>query len=189
MSKQFKNFMSKALWLLVILFGIRCFISWGEITANPSVYSIVSFAGEAIGVTVFIMLLYEKWLWRTRVFQKMEDTPCLYSEYSGVIKSEYDGIEREVNLKIKQSLLSVHITMTSGESGSKSISSSIDTILGEKQLTYCYLNTPKTEYRHKSEIHYGTAMLNVENVELLTGQYFTDRNTRGDMMLHAKKPS
>jgi len=189
MSRQYKSFLSKAMWLLIILFGIRCFMSWGDIITNPSVYGILSLAGEAIGVTVFLMLLYEKWIWHVCIFRKLEDTPCLYKEYIGTIKSEFDGIERNVVLRIKQSLLSVQLTMTSDESSSKSISSSIDTILGEKQITYCYLNTPRTEFRNRSEIHYGTAMLNVEDVDLLTGQYFTDRSTRGDITLHATRPS
>lgn len=47
------------------------------------------------------------------------------------------------------------------------------------------LNTPKAEVRHRSEIHYGTAMLYVDNPKVLKGQYFTDRKSTGDMVFNA----
>ena len=101
--------------------------------------------------------------------------------YVGSLKSSYDNIERKAVLEIRQTLMSVHITLTTDESKSNSLSASIDEILGEMQLTYCYLNTPKSEFRHRSEIHYGTAMLSITNPASLDGQYYTDRKTTGDM--------
>ena len=89
--------------------------------------------------------------------------------------------ERTAELIIRQSLLSVHITMVTGESKSKSLSASIGEILGEVQLTYCYLNTPKSEYRNRSEIHYGTAMLSISNPKEIDVQYYTDQRTIWDM--------
>lgn len=87
---------------------------------------------------------------------------------------------------VKQTLLSVHITMVSDESKSNSLSASIDEIMGEKKLVYCYLNTPKSEYRERSEIHFGTAMLSLDNPKVLEGQYYTDRETSGDMYFLAE---
>lgn len=79
-----------------------------------------------------------------------------------------------------------HFTLATNESKSKSLSASIDDILGEMQLTYCYLNTPKSEYRDRSEIHYGTATLSIANPQILEGQYYTDRKTNGDMLFTAE---
>mgnify|MGYP004572869597 FL=1 len=89
-------------------------------------------------------------------------------------------------MTIKQSLLSVVVILKTDESKSKSLSASIDEILGEIQLTYCYLNTPKSAYRDRSEIHYGTATLSISNPKEIDGQYYTDRKTIGDMHFIAK---
>ena len=57
------------------------------------------------------------------------------------------------HLNIRQTFLSIHVIMKNG--GSRSISVSLDRIFGETQLTYCYLNEPRTEFRdNRSEIHY-----------------------------------
>lgn len=78
-------------------------------------------------------------------------------------------------------MLSVNVVLLTEKSRSKSISSSIERVQDKWQLTYCYLNVPKANVRNRSEIHYGTALLCVENMEKIHGQYFTDRKTTGDM--------
>ena len=178
MNEQYRSFLTKTMWVSVCVFGIRCLISWSDIISGFSAYTIYGFAGEAIGVTAAIMAIYERWLWK---FNRFESVPALCKSYTGVLKSSYDNIERPARLEIKQTLLSIHVTLITGESKSNSLSASINEILGEKQLTYCYLNTPKSEYRYRSEVHYGTAMLCVDDPNKLTGQYYTDRKTIGDM--------
>lgn len=184
MSTQYKSFLSKTVWVVIVLFAVRCFISWTELTTNANLYSIYGFAGEAIGITIAIMAVYERLLWRYNPFEK---TPALKEKYKGTLISSYDGKTRDATLEVKQTLLSVHVTLTSGESKSKSTSASIREILGETQLIYCYLNTPKSEVRYRSEIHFGTAVLCVDNPQKLTGQYYTDRKTIGDMEFVATK--
>lgn len=78
-------------------------------------------------------------------------------------------------------MLSINVIFITGESRSKSISSSIEKIQEEWQLTYCYLNVPQANVRDRSAIHYGTALLCIEDPEEIKGQYFTDRKTTGDM--------
>lgn len=95
----------------------------------------------------------------------------------------YERVERSTNIEIKQTLLSIHITLITEESKSNSISASIDKILGETKITYCYLNTQKSEYRKRSELHFGTVTLCVDNPIILTGQYYTDRKAIDDMTL------
>lgn len=62
----------------------------------------------------------------------------------------------------------------------------MDKVLDEWQLTYCYLNVPQANVRERSAMHYGTAMLCVENPEELKGQYFSDRKTTGDMKFYVE---
>lgn len=168
-----KSYLNKILWITIIIFVIRCLILMPK-----SIYDIYSCTGETIAIVAFFKYLYEQWLWRYMPFASM---PKLYREYQGVIKSDYDGNEYKATLYIKQSLLHVQVTLTTNESESSSISVSIDDILGKQQLTYCYLNTPNAAVRSRSQIHYGTVMLNIDNPKKLSGRYFTDRKTTGDM--------
>ncbi len=184
MKKQQKKLLDICLWSAIILFVLRCAISWESILAGVSLYGLFGYASEAISIAVIFSGIYEKFLWR---FNPFENTPKLARRYTGTLKSNYDHIERQASLEIKQTLLSVHITLVTDESKSKSLSASFDEVLGEMQLTYCYLNTPKAEHRERSEIHYGTAILSIATPGTLEGQYYTDRTTNGDMLFTAKK--
>ena len=183
MKEQQKKLVSISVWIAIVLFVCRCIISWNSIISDFSLYNLYGYASESVALSVIFSTLYEKILWKINPF---ENTPKLASKYSGTLKSSYDNIERDATLIIKQTLLSVRVTLVTNESKSKSISASIDEILGEMQLTYCYLNTPKSEYRHRSEIHYGTATLSISNPKEIEGQYYTDRKTIGDMHFIAK---
>ena len=182
MDKQQLHLIKMSIWCSIILFVIRCAFSWNSLIKCVALYDLFSYAGEAIGVTAVLSALYEKWFWRFNPFEK---TPKLLRSYSGILISQYDGIERKASLEIHQSLLSIHITLVTDESKSNSISASIDEVIGEPTLTYCYLNTPKSAYRDRSEIHFGTAVLSVRNPNHITGQYYTDRKTIGDMEFYS----
>ena len=39
MNKQINSLLKKAMWVSIILFGIRCAVSFDEIKTNPSLYS------------------------------------------------------------------------------------------------------------------------------------------------------
>lgn len=179
MIESYNKLIKISVWSTVFLFVIRCIISWGSIIADFSIYDIWGYAGEAIGIAIILTALYEKYIWRVNPF---ENTPKLSPRYIGKLKSTYDNKVRPATLEIKQTLTSIHVTMITQESKSKSLSTSIDNILGETQLTYCYLNTPKNEFRSRSDIHYGTAILSINNPNKIEGQYYTDRKTTGDMI-------
>lgn len=178
MKEQFNKLMQKTIWCVIIIFCLRCFISWDDVIHNFSGYDLFGFAGEAISLATLFSVAYERWFWKLNPF---ESTPALFKKYTGVLISSYNGVEINAELEIKQTLLTIQIFISTSESKSKSMSSSIDDILGEKILTYCYLNTPNANVRDRSQIHYGTAMLCVDNPRKITGQYFTDRKTIGDM--------
>lgn len=178
MSERYNKFTNKIIWFTIIMFCLRCFLSGTRLITEFSVYDLYGYAGEAIAFSTVVMVAYEKWLWRYNPFEK---TPVLKKKYKGTLLSTYDGIERDATLEIKQTLLSINVVFVTGESKSRSISSSIEKIQDEWQLTYCYLNVPKANVRDRSAIHYGTALLCIENPDEIQGQYFTDRKTTGDM--------
>ena len=178
MSERVSAFTKKILWTFAIVFVIRCAISFTEIRDSISAYLVFSLIGEAITITTVIAVLYERFLW---AYDKSSKVPVVKGKYQGSIVSSWDGQKREATLEIKQTLLKISITMKTSESSSGSVSASIDEVLGEKQLTYCYLNKPLASVRDRSEIHYGTAMLNCDTPGKLAGYYFTDRKTTGDL--------
>ena len=153
-----EKFIKSTVWVAIIFFGLRCGVSWKSIVENISIYDLFGYAGEAVGLATVIMAAYERWLWRINPF---ETTPALKKIYTGKIVSSYDNIERPIESYIKQSLLSVQITMVSAESRSNSLSASVTGINGENSLIYHYLNTPQSKYRDRSEVHYGTAVLTI----------------------------
>ena len=178
MENKYGKLIKIAMWMAVLLFVVRCVISWTSIAAGVTAYELFGYAGEAIGLAVVLTAFYERKLWK---YNPWETTPKLYTKYVGKFTSTYDSIAREGTLDIKQTLSTVSVIFTTKESKSRSLSASINDILGEKQLTYCYINQPKSEFRHRSEIHYGTAMLTILENGRLEGQYYTDRQTLGDM--------
>ena len=178
MSERVSTFTKKILWTFGVVFVIRGAFSFSQIKDSISVYLIFSLMGEAITITTIIAVLYEKFFW---AFDKTSKVPVVKGKSQGSIVSEWDGQKRDATLEIKQTLLKISIIMKTDESSSGSVSASIDEVFGENRLTYCYMNKPMASVRNRSEIHYGTAMLNCDFPGKLSGSYFTDRKTTGDM--------
>lgn len=182
--KQINKLLKIAVWLTIVFFAIRCWLSWDDIRAAVSLYELFGFAGEAIGVASVCTVLYEKMLWR---YMPFESTPKLKKQYKGYIFSSYDGKKRAAQLDVRQTLMTTHVTLSTKESKSNSLNACIEEINGEMQLIYSYLNTTNAVVRDHSPLHYGTAMLCVSDVNKLVGQYYNDRKCTGDMQFTAEE--
>ena len=182
MSDIVSGFIKKISWGLIILFVLRCVLSYQEVINDFSIYTIFGYAGEAISVTTILAFLYEKWFWR---FDRFSNVPVLYKKYTGYLESNYDHQKRNAELEIVQTLFTISVIMKTQESKSKSLSAVIESVLGEKQLIYSYLNTPDSKYRNRSEVHYGTALLCCDELKTLKGNYYTDRKTLGTLYFEA----
>lgn len=184
MNKQQKEIINICVWGTIVFFVLRCMIDWKSILKEVSIYNLYGYAGEAFGVAAIFTGIYEKTLWRLNPFEKF---PKLAKRYHGTLKSSYYNIERNGTLEIKQTLLSIQITLITSESRSTSFVASIDDIYGEMKLTYIYLNTPQMKYSAQSVKHFGTAVFSLNDPMVLEGQYYTDRKTVGDMTFIAEK--
>jgi hypothetical protein len=92
--------------------------------------------------------------------------------------------DRDVFLVVRQRFWHVSIRLLTKESASGSMLANFTTAADEvHQLVYVYTNTPRSEVRHRSELHYGAVVLGAprDATEGLEGHYFTDRKTRGEM--------
>ena len=111
----------------------------------------------------------------------------LAKHYKGTITFVWDGVEQTRNSEIGliKRFLNVSVKLGTNESTSNSITASIEKVNSEQKLIYTYLNTPRAELQNRSAIHYGTAMLCVDDSKKVTGNYYTSRLTRGSMMFQA----
>ena len=113
--------------------------------------------------------------------------PVLAKKYKGKIRfaQEDEEQERDSEIGIEQTFLNVTVKLGTDESSSNSVTATIKEENGSKKLIYTYLNTPRAEIQGKSAIHYGTAMLVVDNPKHLTGNYYTTRLSRGSLEFDA----
>ena len=147
-----------------------------------------------ISINIVIWLLFIKWGWKWKVFYPwLVPFPDLSGDWSGTIKSNWKEKELEpilTEVSITQTFFNIQVRIKTGESRSYSIGASfdIDKERGFQQLFYSYLNTPKPGVRERSEIHYGSTLLNFEgfNVTKMDGEYWTSRETTGEIELTKK---
>lgn len=170
------KYLQKFIYLGIIIFVLLKFL------LNINLFDGI---GYSVTICLFVAWIYEKIIWR---YDFLEKTPRLKKKYKAVIKYQYDGKykSKEVDLTIYQDLLFVRVEMKSDESFSKSIIASVYQDNGIWYLTYTYINEPNQKVRNRSTIHYGTCKLNLNDINNIKGEYFTDRGSCGDIELYKK---
>ncbi len=133
-------------------------------------------------ITLFLNIVYRKIIWKHNPFNKI---PVLKKKYIGNLLSTYDNKKRVVELEIKQNYDSLFINMKTKESSSSSVSANIILENGNYYLIFTYNNIPQQKHKDRSKIHFGTCKLLIEKNKL-SGFYFTDRKTTGDICVVEK---
>ncbi len=142
-----------------------------------------------ITVVTLICTLFVSWAWKWKLFQTwLVPFPYLSGKWVGEIKSTYNSENSSIPVEvvIKHHFFNIQIKVKTNESSSISTCGSfdIDEDRGLKQLIYSYQNNPKATVRERSEIHYGTTRLEInEDANVLAGEYWTSRKTTGDIKL------
>ena len=191
MTETIKKFISISIWSAITFFVLRCLFGWLELSEVKNsgeyfkmLYTYWGYAGEAIALTTVFMWAFNQWLWKRKPLNILAGKmPVLSKKYKGNITYKDNKKEHsiETKIQIEQTFLFVNVKLYTGESISNSITSNIKDENGTKMLVYTYLNTPKAELQNCSPIHYGTAMLNIDDTSHLTGNYFTSRKSCGSM--------
>ena len=151
----------------------------------------LSHISTTISINIIFWLLFIKWLWKLKLFYPwLVQVPNLSGKWTGTIKSNWgDGMMDPIPMEIaiEQTFLTIQVRIKTEESRSFSLGASfnVDRDRGQQQLFYSYLNTPKPGVRDRSQIHYGSALLNFEGyrVNEMDGEYWTSRETTGEMHL------
>lgn len=177
-------FISIGLWAILLLIGgIPLGFSLEAIKKLPAVLSI----------DCLLFGLFAKYFWKCRWLQGwLVPFPDLNGTWYGTIESTW--VNPETNQKsplitaalaVKQSFLGISCTMFTKEMVSKSCNASfkIDGDNHEKKLIYTYVSTPDATVRHRSAVHYGTAIFDLisKPSKRLEGGYWTDRKSTGSM--------
>lgn len=180
MDDRYKKYVEYICGIAIISFVI---IKW--IFKNLEIWDVLTYAST---FTTFVVILYVTILWRINPFEKV---PKLKKEYIGTLVSTYDNTKKDIKILVNQNLFETRITFESNESSSKSITANFYDEYGTQMLSFGYINNPKAIYKDKSPIHYGMCILEIKDKDHLLGQYFTDRDTKGDIELQgvSKKDS
>lgn len=151
----------------------------------------LSSISTTITINIIIWTIFIKWLWKWKIFYPwLVQIPDLSGKWTGEIKSNWEEGKLSpipVELNIEQSFLHIQVIMKTEESRSYTVGASfnIDSERGYQQLFYSYINTPRAGVRNRSEIHYGSTILNFEGfkVNCLEGEYWTTRSSTGEIKL------
>ena len=161
------------IWLLhVVLDAINFKPQWW--------LSVPSFAGCYSG----LHWLFDRYVWRLDLLRKLKliHLPDLNGKWVGEVESSYsqDGCAQSVSVVILQRWSKILVRVETEHSRSRSISASLRTIdLLNPELSYQYVNEPKSNAPGTMGMHRGTAILELIGSGL-ESDYYTGRG-RGEV--------
>lgn len=181
------------MWLICIFALLSYFCIYFAGGHNTEPYRLSTFFGDCSKVVMIMTILsslFISFAWKWRIFRGwLIPIPNISGKWEGKLISTYKNPPMEIPtiVYIKQTFFHTIVKIQTGESSSisKCASFDIDSERGVKHLYYSYVNKPKAEVRHRSEIHYGTTLLEIsEDNKSMTGEYWTSRKTTGSIDLH-----
>jgi hypothetical protein len=145
----------------------------------------------------FALVLWERYLWHAWPFYPyLHKKPDLRGTWKGQLESNYEDRETkekkppiEVYIVVRQTYSTIDVRLLSVESTSVSLSGSFfSDNAGLYTLASTYRNTPTILRRKKSPISHGGLLLSIRGtpVHRLDGEYWTDRNTAGEVIFVAR---
>lgn len=131
-------------------------------------------------VSYILIFIYCKYLWKLRIRKNtLSKIPNLNGNWDAIIK--YKDCKKNTTIKIKQDLFSIQVSLKSDETNSFSLVANILEDHGKMYLIYTYITDPNQEFRDNNPIQWGTAKLDISNLEDINGYYWTTRGTQGSI--------
>lgn len=160
-------------------------------TLSPTPLRLYSVGGSVVAL---LLLVYERYVWRWPLVRRFTGMPLLDGTWRGVVVSSHGAIPNPIPsvFRVSQTATAITVTMFSAESSSTSRYAALTSLSDQRwALMWSYDNMPRASVRHRSEHHRGSAeaILGNENDEMLVGEYYTDRLTRGEIRLDEWSPS
>jgi hypothetical protein len=150
---------------------------------------------KVAAIDLLCIVVFVKWAWKWRFFHEwLVPFPNLGGTWKGSIKSSWVNPETKERLApipciltIKQSFLKISCVMRTNEMTSYSFGEDFR-LEGDRQirqLCYSYTSRPLPLVTERSPAHEGTIIFTIigKPVRKLSGQYWTARNTKGEIEL------
>ena len=185
-----------AIRIVAFIITLVFFVATWITTGSPET-ALLRYLSTAIFVASVCVGVWEKWLWRLPVFQRLPSVPLnVGGTWQAELKSlwvdpkTHEGIGvKTVYLVIRQTSATMSITLLSDESQSRTSLARIMHEDGRWSVHYVYIDEPDLAVRDQSPIHHGSGVLEVvgKPAERLTGKYWTDRDSKGTLLLSARR--
>lgn len=183
------GFLLRAVVAICGLVWIGSLVVAGAVEASRELFAPYTVVVAVAGALTWV---FEKWLWAVRPFAWAVGHPDLRGTWQGEIRSEWVNPETGTTnppiltfMCVTQTASTLHFRQFTQESVSATLAASVVTEKDDAHtITVVYQNEPKSDVRHRSEIHLGGMRLRVAGEETLDGHYWTDRKTRGQITLH-----
>lgn len=172
--------------VVVVVLAIQNWVQSGHLNFGLSKV----FSAAVLAATV-VLALWETWLWRLPLAQRIPGTPrCIRGTWQGILTTFWVNPEtgispdpKAVYLVVRQSANHTSVKLMTNESRSSSAFATIKVEGGSHELLYLYLNRPDSRHESRSRMHHGSTSLDLSGspVTRMKGRYWTDRNTRGEL--------
>lgn len=151
-----------------------------------------------VGALVFALSIFDVWLWRVPVLQGwFVRRPVLHGTWRVTFHSDWidpatqQRIAPKVGyMAVRQTYTSLSMKLMTDESTSSLVAEGLSVLPdGTFKVFAVYRNESRIAVRDRSPIHYGAFALDVQGspAARMEGAYWTDRNTRGDMVLSDRR--
>lgn len=145
-----------------------------------------------VGVLLLLLVAFDLWVWRWRFLHGwFVPRPDLRGTWRVELRSHWKdpATNQPVGpivayLVVRQTYSTLSARMLTAESASELVAAEISKSNdGTYRLAAVYRNEPKLSVRHRSPIHYGAFVLDVQGdpAKDLVGHYWTDRDSRGEL--------
>jgi SMODS-associating 2TM, beta-strand rich effector domain len=192
---------------LTIIVATGICLAWGYDAAYefftgqmPNNVKLISLFVFVIGV-LFAGIAEIAWrpLWRRYPLLQLKTFPDLNGTWNGTLTSTWvdpaTGSHKPpvaADIIIRQGLFTTSVSLKTGESVSHSTRSFLEPFrdTGRFRIWYSYNNDPQAQFQHRSSPHEGVAFLECEfdaDPNRLSGRYYTDRRTTGDIDARREK--
>jgi predicted pore-forming effector associated with SMODS systems len=151
-----------------------------------------------VGVVAALLSAFNLWLWKVPLFRGwLVKRPVLEGTWDVTIRSTWkDPSTGETAppiagfMAVTQTYADLHMRLMTKESHSVMLAADLlPNPDGTYALVGIYRNVPNMGVRHRSPIHHGGLLLEVESVKAkrVIGTYWTDRGTAGDIALDGRR--
>jgi hypothetical protein len=186
---------------VLIISALSILLAWGIEAAyglmshhSPPLWKCISLAAWSISIVLAgIARTVWRQVWRCFPLIARKTFPDLSGTWQGELVSTWKNPDTgqrippiQITMWIRQGLFSTSIKLRTDESTSYSTRCLLeaDREAGRYRVWYSYDNTPRAAYRPWSARHEGIGWLEIDidaDPERLTGCYYTDRKTSGDI--------